>query len=154
MVFSSLEFVNIGLLGFFKYANFFVEQMNSLGLGTIAWTSIALPIGISLFRFQSMSYTIDVARGRSGHITNPINFALYVALLPQLIAGPIARFHEIAEEIVDWRDSQSVDWFVEAIPGAGYVVVQTSEHGLRYRPNGSTLVDAIEWALSTREVES
>jgi alginate O-acetyltransferase complex protein AlgI len=97
--------VNLGLLGFFKYANFFVEQMNTLGnrLGfeTIAWTSIALPIGISFFTFQSMSYTIDVARGRSSHITNPVNFALYVALFPQLIAGPIVRFHEIAEEIGD-----------------------------------------------------
>ena len=59
--------VNPSLLGYFKYANFAVDQLNaigsSLGLGTIAWTSVALPIGISFYTFQSMSYTIDVARG-------------------------------------------------------------------------------------------
>lgn len=95
--------LNIGLLAYFKYANFFVEQFNvisnELGGGTIPWTTIVLPIGISFYTFQSMSYTIDVARRRVSPIHNPFDFALYVALFPQLIAGPIVRFHEIAEEI-------------------------------------------------------
>ncbi len=95
--------VNLGLLAYFKYANFFVAQLNTLGdrfgLGEIAWQSVALPIGISFFTFQSMSYTIDVARGAARHLRNPLDFALYVALFPQLVAGPIVRFHEIAHEM-------------------------------------------------------
>jgi alginate O-acetyltransferase complex protein AlgI len=101
--------VNLALLGYFKYANFAVAQLNELGdrlgLGTIAWNSIILPIGISFFTFQSMSYTIDVARGRSNHIRNPVDFALYVILFPQLIAGPIVRFHEISLEIHERRST-------------------------------------------------
>ncbi|MCP4968123.1 MAG: MBOAT family protein [bacterium] len=91
--------VNISLLGYFKYANFLVEQLNSLGFGDIAWTSIVLPIGISFFTFQSMSYTIDVSRGRVEHLRNPLDFGLYVTLFPQLVAGPIVRFHEISDQL-------------------------------------------------------
>ncbi len=95
--------VNLCLLGYFKYANFFVDQWNdvgsALGIGTIAWTNIALPIGISFFTFQSMSYTIDVARGRARHLRSPVDFALYVSLFPQLIAGPIVRYHEISDQM-------------------------------------------------------
>ncbi len=91
--------VNLSLLGYFKYANFMVEQLNELGFGEIAWEGVTLPIGISFFTFQSMSYTIDVSRGRCRHLDNPLDFALYVALFPQLIAGPIVRYHEIAEEL-------------------------------------------------------
>lgn len=95
--------VNLALLGCFKYANFVVHQLNSLGsrlgLGTIAWVEVALPIGISFFTFHSMSYVIDVYRGRTRRFANPIDFALYVALFPQLIAGPIVRFHEISDQL-------------------------------------------------------
>ena len=91
--------VNLSLLGYFKYANFLVEQLNALGFGTIAQTSVTLPIGISFFTFQSMSYTIDVSRGRAEALRNPIDFALYVSLFPQLVAGPIVRFHEIAAQL-------------------------------------------------------
>ena len=91
--------VNLALLAYFKYANFAIEQLNGLGFGEIAWNSIALPIGISFFTFQSMSYTIDVARGRAKHMRNPVDFAVYVASFPQLIAGPIVRYHEIADQL-------------------------------------------------------
>ncbi|MDJ0663475.1 MAG: MBOAT family protein [Acidimicrobiia bacterium] len=93
--------VNLGLLSYFKYANFFVEQLNSLGFGDIAWTSVVLPIGISFFTFQSMSYTIDVSRGRVEHLRNILDFGLYVTLFPQLVAGPIVRFHEISDQLQD-----------------------------------------------------
>ncbi|NNC42677.1 MAG: MBOAT family protein [Acidimicrobiia bacterium] len=97
--------VNIGLLGYFKYANFFVEEFDAafsgLGFDSSSWTRVALPIGISFFTFQSMSYTIDVARGAAAHLRSPIDFAMYVSLFPQLIAGPIVRFHEMAAEISD-----------------------------------------------------
>lgn len=95
--------VNLTLLGYFKYANFIVEQFNTFGqrfgFEQIAWTSVILPIGISFFTFQSMSYTIDVSRGRVQHLRNPIDFGLYVTLFPQLVAGPIVRFHEVSEQI-------------------------------------------------------
>ena len=95
--------VNLALLGYFKYANFVVEQLNALGqrfgFEEIAWTGVVLPIGISFFTFQSMSYTIDVARGRVSHLRNPFDFALYVTLFPQLVAGPIVRFHEISDQL-------------------------------------------------------
>lgn len=95
--------VNLALLSYFKYANFVVGQFNEvgsvLGVGEIPWSAVVLPIGISFYTFQSMSYTIDVARGRVRPIRNPFDFALYVALFPQLIAGPIVRFHEISHEI-------------------------------------------------------
>ena len=96
-------FVNLSLLGYFKYANFFVDQFNAvfaeLGFGVSSWTDVVLPIGISFYTFQSMSYTIDVARGRVDPIRNPVDFLVYVSLFPQLIAGPIVRFHEISDEI-------------------------------------------------------
>jgi len=109
--------INLGLLGYFKYANFVVEQLNALGsyfgLGTIAWTSVILPIGISFYTFQSMSYTIDVARGRVEPISSLLDFGLYVSLFPQLIAGPIVRFHEISGEIKD--RSTTTDDFAEGV---------------------------------------
>ena len=90
---------NLGLLGWFKYANFFVDQLQSMGVGPSIWRDVGLPLGISFFTFQSMSYTIDVARGRVNHLANPLDFALYVTLFPQLVAGPIVRYHELAGEI-------------------------------------------------------
>lgn len=95
--------LNLGLLAYFKYANFFVDQLDYLaeafGGAGLTWSTVVLPIGISFYTFQSMSYTIDVARGRVEPVRNPLDFALYVALFPQLIAGPIVRYHEIADEI-------------------------------------------------------
>ena len=95
--------VNLSLLGYFKYANFVVYQLNllgeSIGAGEIAWTSVLLPIGISFYTFQSMSYTLDVARGRCEARRNPLDLGLFVALFPQLIAGPIVRYHELAAQI-------------------------------------------------------
>ena len=100
---------NVAILGWFKYANFGIAQLNSmsgaLGVGEIEWTDIALPIGISFFTFQSMSYVIDVGRGRGTALKNPLDFALFVALFPQLIAGPIVRYHEIAQQMLVRRMS-------------------------------------------------
>jgi alginate O-acetyltransferase complex protein AlgI len=91
--------VNLGLLAYFKYANFFIEEVSRIGILSDDIAHIILPIGISFFTFQSMSYTLDIARGRADYLKNPLDFGLYVAMFPQLIAGPIVRFHEIAEEI-------------------------------------------------------
>ena len=95
--------VNLGLLVWFKYANFMVSQTTNhlirLGIDLSGWEAVALPVGISFFTFQKLSYTIDVYRGRCRSIANFIDFAMYVALFPQLVAGPIVRFRDIQGQI-------------------------------------------------------
>ena len=97
---------NLSLLGFFKYFHFGVDSYNalvtSLGAPAAQWDTffrITLPLGISFYTFQSMSYTIDVYRGEATAIRNPIDFACYVSMFPQLVAGPIIRFQEIAQQL-------------------------------------------------------
>lgn len=91
--------INLGLLGFFKYYGFFVENVNSLlGLG-LKQHNLALPIGISFYTFQTMSYTIDVYRRKIPVQKNMLTLATYVALFPQLIAGPIVRYKDVAHEL-------------------------------------------------------
>lgn len=91
--------VNVGLLGFFKYADFAINTVNAL-LGTrIPHPGVPLPIGISFYTFQTMSYTIDVYRGRARAQKNLITFAAFVSLFPQLIAGPIVRYTDVAAEL-------------------------------------------------------
>jgi D-alanyl-lipoteichoic acid acyltransferase DltB (MBOAT superfamily) len=88
----------LGLLAYFKYAGFFAEILVSLGAG-IPVPAVALPIGISFFTFQGLSYVIDVYRGDAEAQKNPANVALYIALFPQLVAGPIVRYTTVAREI-------------------------------------------------------
>ena len=99
---------NLALLGFFKYFNFGVASYDTLltGLGLdglrleLAF-QITLPLGISFYTFQSMSYTIDVYRGIAAPLRNFIDFACYVSMFPQLVAGPIIRFSEVADQLHD-----------------------------------------------------
>ncbi len=97
---------NLSLLGFFKYVNFFafnytalVESVGLTGMGMENVLKVTLPLGISFYTFQSMSYTIDVYRGDARAIRNPIDYWCYVAMFPQLVAGPIVRFKEIADQL-------------------------------------------------------
>ena len=94
--------VGIGFLAIFKYADFFIENFNAAtGIG-IPVLRLALPVGISFYTFQSLSYTIDVYRGNVPVQKNPISFGAYVTLFPQLIAGPIVRYADVAREL-DFR---------------------------------------------------
>lgn len=93
-------FINIGLLCFFKYFDFLLQTVNSL-LGTsLASPDLALPLGISFYTFQAISYIIDVYRGAVPAQRKFIVFGTYIALFPQLIAGPIVRYHMVAEQLV------------------------------------------------------
>jgi D-alanyl-lipoteichoic acid acyltransferase DltB (MBOAT superfamily) len=94
----------LGLLGWFKYAGFFARTVNSLGI-SMPIPDVVLPIGISFFTFQGLSYVIDVYRGDAKAQKNPLNVALYVALFPQLVAGPIVRYTTVADEIQERRES-------------------------------------------------
>jgi len=100
---------NLSALGYFKYANFFIDQVNAVcgtfGLSPIPGLALILPIGISFYTFQSMSYIFDIARGVSKPLKNPIDFATYIAMFPQLIAGPIVRYHVIADQIRNRKSS-------------------------------------------------
>jgi alginate O-acetyltransferase complex protein AlgI len=102
---------NLGLLFAFKYANFAVNNLNlllpSLDIEPIGLQPIALPIGISFFTFQALSYVIDVYRREAAVQRNPIDFSLYIALFPQLIAGPIVRYHDVAQQIIERVHSSS-----------------------------------------------
>ena len=98
--------ISITLLGIFKYADFFIGSINAItGLG-IPFLRLALPVGISFYTFQCLSYTIDVYRGNVPAQHNPVSFGAYVALFPQLIAGPIVRYVDVAREL----DSRSHSW--------------------------------------------
>ena len=93
-------FINLGFLAYFKYADFFIENFNSVtGLG-VPLLRIALPIGISFYTFQILSYSIDVYRGIPAQ-KNLINLAAYITMFPQLIAGPIVRYTDISNELVE-----------------------------------------------------
>ncbi len=96
---SSVLF-NLCLLGYFKYTNFFVETWQNMGgSGFEDFAHIALPIGISFYTFQTMSYTIDVYRGDAKAQRNIISFGAYVTLFPQLIAGPILKYKELGDQL-------------------------------------------------------
>ncbi|MBG0783004.1 MAG: MBOAT family protein [Bacteroidales bacterium] len=105
--------LNVGLLAYFKYANFFVENLDwviqQFGGEPIAWAHVALPIGISFFTFQKMTYAVDVHRGVHAPLKKISDLALYILMFPQLIAGPIVRFNEIADQLVDRRKNENAD---------------------------------------------
>ena len=91
---------NLALLAVYKYTGFVVSNLNSLGFA-IADPGIALPIGISFYTFQSMSYVVDVYRGRVSYQKNILKLGLYISMFPQLIAGPIVRYSDVEREISD-----------------------------------------------------
>lgn len=91
--------VNLGFLAYFKYADFFIENFNTVTGLSVPFLKIALPIGISFYTFQILSYSVDVYRGDVPAQKNPVSLAAYVAMFPQLIAGPIVRYANIAEEL-------------------------------------------------------
>jgi alginate O-acetyltransferase complex protein AlgI len=91
---------NLGLLGWFKYANLAVAALGDLrGSGIEGWTAVVLPVGISFYTFQSMSYTIDVYRGEVRPVHSLIDLACYVSMFPQLVAGPIVRYRDVQRQV-------------------------------------------------------
>ena len=106
--------INLGVLAYFKYANFFVDNLNSsltsFNLSSLNWMSVALPIGISFFTFQSITYTLDVYWKRHEPLEKVTDYLLYILLFPQLIAGPIIRFNTIAGELKDRQANYTRDY--------------------------------------------
>ncbi|MDD4148716.1 MAG: MBOAT family protein [Bacteroidales bacterium] len=112
LLFASV-LLNIGLLAYFKYANFFVENLNfafiKFGIENISWTKVALPIGISFYTFQKLSYSIDIYRKKSKRLESIGDYLLFILLFPQLIAGPIVRYNEIADQITNRQANENTE---------------------------------------------
>lgn len=111
-VISSIIF-NLSILGFFKYYDFIVLNLRFLGLDFLPLLNLSLPIGISFYTFQTMSYTIDIYRNDAKVQTNIISFGTYVAMFPQLIAGPIVRYKDISEQLN--QRLESLDMFYAGV---------------------------------------
>lgn len=105
--------VNLSILAFFKYADFIIGTINSVAGLSLPMLSIPLPIGISFFTFQTMSYVIDVYKGATKVQKNWVNYGTYVSMFPQLIAGPIVQYKTIAEQM-EYRKENASD-FAEGI---------------------------------------
>ncbi len=123
---------NLAILGFFKYADFMIGNINAIFGLSIPLLYLPLPIGISFYTFQTMSYSIDVYRGHAPVQKNIFSFGAYVALFPQLIAGPIVRYNTIAEQLV--AREENYDKFASGISrfmtGLGKKVLLANNIGL------------------------
>lgn len=111
---ASSVVINLALLGFFKYGDFIIENINRVFGAGFTPLSLPLPIGISFYTFQTMSYTIDIYRGKARAQKNMISFGTYVALFPQLVAGPIVRYQSIEDQLskrrTDWTKVSEGAW--------------------------------------------
>jgi len=127
---------NLSLLGYFKYLGLFANTFNALfgapGMDTLVWiNSIVLPLGISFYTFQSMSYTIDVYRRNVLPASNFINFSAYVAMFPQLVAGPIVRYQDVYNALSKRKETLQMFSL-----GAGFFVLGLAKKVLLANPCG------------------
>jgi alginate O-acetyltransferase complex protein AlgI len=106
--------INLGLLVYFKYSNFFIDNVNEIlnvfGITGIHWTKLVLPIGISFYTFETLTYVVDVYRRVHDPLKKFWDYQLYIILFPKLIAGPIIRYHEIADQITDRKQNENADF--------------------------------------------
>lgn len=105
--------INLGLLIYFKYSNFFIDNLNtalgSFGYNEITWAKLILPIGISFYTFETITYVVDVYRKIHKPLTNFWDYQTYIILFPKLIAGPIIRYHDLAGQITDRSANETTD---------------------------------------------
>lgn len=129
-LFSSV-IINLGLLGVFKYSGLLVQTWNNLVGSQISVPSLALPIGISFYTFQTMSYTLDVYGGKAPVQRNLISFGAYVSMFPQLIAGPIVRYVSVHRELDSRRTSatKSYQGFRRFLVGLGKKILLANSFG-------------------------
>ncbi len=137
--------LNLLLLGVFKYADFFLENAAALLGRDIPLLHLALPIGISFYTFQSLSYPVDIYRGEARAQKSIVAFGAYVTFFPQLIAGPIVQFHQIAKQLVERRES--VDQFSKGISrflqGLGKKVLFANTIGLLWEEISAMPLDSL-----------
>ncbi len=131
-VLTCMVIFNLTVLGIFKYSGFIVQNINLAMNAGITVPQVALPIGISFFTFQSISYVIDVYRQNGSALKNPMDVGLYVAFFPQLIAGPIVRYETIANEIHGRKETESdfASGIVRFITGLGKKVLLSNQFAI------------------------
>lgn len=91
--------INLLILGFFKYYGFVAENIEAITGAVLPKTDLSLPIGLSFYTFQSLSYLVDVYRGRARYQRNIFSFGLYISMFPQLVAGPIVQYSDIDAQL-------------------------------------------------------
>ena len=105
--------INLGLLFYFKYSNFFIDNVNTigrhLGLQEISWAKLILPIGISFYTFETITYVVDVYRRVHKPLDKFLDYLLYILFFPKLIAGPIVRYHDLADQLADRSSYETMD---------------------------------------------
>jgi alginate O-acetyltransferase complex protein AlgI len=105
--------INLGLLVYFKYSNFFIQNFDELlgafGIAPVTWTKLVLPIGISFYTFETITYVVDVYRRVHAPLHNFWDYQLYIILYPKLIAGPIIRYHQLADQITDRSANETME---------------------------------------------
>ena len=124
--------MNVGLLGIFKYSSFFITNINAVFGTSISDPQLPLPIGISFYTFQSMSYTIDLYRRKIKVQKNVINFMAFVTMFPQIVAGPIVTYDEVAERLDDRKTTVDdiADGIAVFVKGLGKKVLLANNIGL------------------------
>jgi alginate O-acetyltransferase complex protein AlgI len=136
--------LNLGLLAYFKYYNFFLENVSEIaqgmGLGPVKWTKVVLPLGISFFVFESLTYVIDVYRGVHAPLKRFWDYQMYILYFPKLIAGPIVRYHEIADQIADRTETSDLflTGFYRLVIGLAKKVLIANKIGLMITPYFAT----------------
>ena len=127
-------FINLSLLGFFKYSDFLIRICNSIFNTSIPLLNLGLPIGISFYTFQTMSYSIDVYRRSVDVETNYFRYLTYVSLFPQLVAGPIVRYSTIANELKDRKIifDNIVEGFLRFLRGLFKKILIANNIGIMY----------------------
>lgn len=142
--------INIGLLFYFKYANFFVENINvvlgNLSIGSLHMAKIILPIGISFYTFESITYSVDIYKGIHKPLKRFVDYQLYILLFPKLIAGPIVRYQEIAGQITNRVGQETLNNILLGLYrfsiGLGKKTLIANEMGLRAdRIFGGEMID-------------
>lgn len=143
--------INLSLLGFFKYTDFVIEIINNVSSGELNKLALALPIGISFYTFQTMSYTIDIYRGKAEVQKNIIDFGAYVTLFPQLIAGPIVQYNQVDKQLKGRKETlqQFTYGVTRFILGLGKKVLLANNIGLLWdsisRGNIESIPVATAW---------
>ena len=139
--------IDLGALGFFKYANFFIDNFSKATGIEASALNIALPIGISFYTFQILSYNIDVYRGTVAAQKNPIDLGAYITMFPQLIAGPIVRYSDIRTELTG--RSHNAEMFSE---GAGRFIIGLSKKAILANTLGAVATNIMGEDLQTMGV--
>ena len=127
--------INLFILGFFKYADFLLQTVNAVFGTSLPLLGLPLPIGISFYTFQTMSYVIDVYRGDVKAQRNILQFGVYVTMFPQLIAGPILKYHQVERYLQDRHaDMETIGYGVKRfVTGLAKKVLLANNLGLLWQ---------------------